>query len=62
MKNRFLAYWFLLWGDVISKPMCWFDWGFLYPYYHKCMSKSVDFDTEERMWKKSKPNTEGEGI
>lgn len=37
-------------GHWISKPMEWFDWGWLYPAYDWCMLRSAELDTEDWMW------------
>ena len=29
-------------GDLVSKPMNWFDWGWLYPTYNWLMLRSYD--------------------
>jgi len=34
--------------------MVYFDLGWLYPYYHKWMSKSIDYDDKEWLWKTPK--------
>ena len=38
-------------GDFISRPMCRFDLGFLYPLYSKLMDWSVSLDSEGRVRK-----------
>jgi len=38
-------------GDIISYPMCKWDWAFLYPIYNRLMIWSSDLDTERRIWK-----------
>lgn len=35
----YILYWL---GDIISKPMLWFDWAFLYKSYNYLMLKSAD--------------------
>ena len=44
--KKFLAYtlsWLFFWiGDLISYPMNYFDWGWLYPTYNRSMIWSVD--------------------
>lgn len=38
-----LASWVLYWaGDLISRPMLWFDWAWLYKTYNWLMLKSSD--------------------
>ena len=33
-------------GNIISKPMNYFDWGWLYPLYNWFMLRSVDIQIE----------------
>lgn len=37
-------------GDLVSKPMHYFDWGWLYPIYNWLMIKSGDFDINHKIW------------
>lgn len=42
-------------GDLISKPMNWFDWGWLYPAYNRLMLWSYDIQewaSNNCPWKK----------
>lgn len=49
--RMFLARWYYFWGHIISRPMLWFGWGFIYPYYNDWMTKSADYDIEGTIWK-----------
>ena len=43
MKNivGYIISWSLYWlGDLISRPMQWFDWDWLYPVYNQLMLTS----------------------
>jgi hypothetical protein len=57
LLKLFLAFWYYFWGDLISKPMNWFDFGFLYPLYNRWMCKSAKFDEAHKLWVKPKSNT-----
>ena len=38
-------------GHYISKPVQWWNWGFLYPVYTKLMCWSFDLDTKKKVWR-----------
>lgn len=38
-------------GHLVSRPMCWWDLGFLYPIYNRLMTWSVALDKEGKIWK-----------
>ena len=43
--KKFVAY-ILSWtlyglGDIVSRPMQWFDWSWLYPVYNRLMLASI---------------------
>lgn len=50
--------WLLFWlGDLVSKPMHYFDWWWLYPVYNNLMGWSVDVQDWAGLsgpWKESK--------
>ena len=48
---RYILSWCLYWtGDLVSKPMRWNAFGFLYPFYNWLMITSCRFDPDERIW------------
>ena len=38
-------------GDAVSRPMMWFDWGWIYPVYNRLMRMSYDHDHRRVVWK-----------
>lgn len=58
MENIFgryvMSYFYFYIGHIISKPMLWFDWAFLYKSYNYLMIKSSDIQhkTGKGPWKR----------
>lgn len=48
--NYILAHLFYYAGHIVSKPMHYFDWGWLYPIYNWLMIKSSEYDIYEWIW------------
>lgn len=45
--------WTLFWaGHVVSLPIGWWNWAWLYPAYNWLMVTSVRFDTDNRVWER----------
>lgn len=49
-----MSYFYYYIGHIISKPMLWFDWAFLYKSYNFVMLKSADIQhkTGKGPWKR----------
>jgi hypothetical protein len=49
-----MSYFYYYIGCIISKPMLWFDWAFLYKSYNFVMLKSADIQhkTGKGPWKR----------
>ena len=46
-----LSYFLWALGHIVSRPMEWFDWGWLYKYYNWLMCHSADLDEWGVLWK-----------
>ncbi len=52
--RRSLVYFYYYLGNAFTAPVWRWGWAWLYKYYSKYLLKSVDLDTECRIWKKEK--------
>ena len=54
----YIVSWALFWlGDIVSKPMQWFEWEWVYPVYSKIMFASLavqEWANNDGPWEKPK--------